>query len=69
MLAEAEEFATKLRADADFMGEQEIKMARQQIREELASLAEEAAEQAITNHLTDTDQDRLISDFAQQLTR
>ena len=63
----AEEFATKLEADANFMAEQEMKMARQQIRGELAALAEEAADRALALQLTDTDQDRLISDFAQYL--
>jgi F-type H+-transporting ATPase subunit b len=67
MMAEAEEFATKLKADADFMAEQEIKMARQQIRRELADLAEEAAERAIVRHLTGDDQNRLINDFAQHV--
>lgn len=67
MMAEAEEFTAKLKADADFMAEQEIKTARQQIRGELADLAEEAAERAIATQLTNDDQDRLIHDFAQQL--
>ena len=35
-----EEAATKLKADADFLAEQEIKMARRQIRGEMALLAE-----------------------------
>lgn len=64
MLAEAEEFAAKLKTDADFVAEQEVKMARQQIRGELANLAEQAAERAITGQLTDADQDRLLADFA-----
>jgi len=67
MMTEAEESAAKLKADADFMAEQEIKMARQQIRRELADLAEEAAERAIANQLTNDDQNRMINDFAQQL--
>lgn len=69
VVAEAEEFAAKLKADADFLAEQEMKMARQQIRAELANLAEEAAERVIAGNLTDDDQERLISDFAQQLSR
>jgi len=67
MMAEAEDFATKLKADADFMSEQEIKMARQQVRRELAELAEQAAERAIAAQLTAGDQDRLISDFSRHL--
>ena len=67
MMTEAEEFAAKLKADADFMAEQEMKMARQQIRAELADLAEEAAERTIKSQLTATDQNRLLSDFAQHM--
>ena len=66
-MAAAAEYAAKLEADANFMAEQEMKMARQQIRGELAALAEEAAEHTLAVQLTDTDQDRLISDFAQHL--
>jgi F-type H+-transporting ATPase subunit b len=67
IIAAAQEFAAKLKADTDFMAEQEMKMARQQIREELANLAEEAAERVIARQLTDHDQDRLIDDFTQHL--
>lgn len=67
IVAEAEDFAAKLRADADFMAQQEMKMAREEIRGELARLAEEAAERVIEKQLTDRDQDRLIANFAQHL--
>lgn len=67
IVSEAEDFAAQLKADADFLGQQEMKMAREEIRGELARLAEEAAERVIEQQLTDRDQDRLIANFAQHL--
>lgn len=67
IVAEAEETASKLKADADFLAEQEIKMARQQIRGEMALLAEAAAERVIRQHMADADQDRMVESFSQQI--
>jgi F-type H+-transporting ATPase subunit b len=67
IISEAEELAVKLKADADFMAAQDMKMARQQIRGELANLAEEAAARVIGSQLTDRDQERLIDNFAEHL--
>ena len=67
IVAEAEESAVKLKADADFLAEQEIKMARQQIRGEMALLAEAAAERVIQQHLAAADQHRMVEDFSRQI--
>ncbi len=67
MVAEAEESATKLMADADFLAEQEVKMARQHIRAEMASLAEAAAMEALQQHISAADQDRMVEGFSQQI--
>lgn len=67
IVAEAEESAAKLKADADFLAEQEVKMARQQIRGEIASLAQEAAARVIRQHLAAADQDRMVENFSQRI--
>jgi len=65
ILREAEELSSKIRADADFVSQQEIKVARQQIREEIARIAQGAAENAIRANLRAADQERLVEQFLQ----
>ena len=67
LLKEAEELAGKIRADADFLAEQEIKLARQRLREEIARLAQEAAQKLIQSHLTPDDQKRLVEEFLSEV--
>lgn len=63
MLREAEETAAKIKVDADFLAAQEIKLARQRLREEIARLAQAAAQKLIQSHLTPADQKRLVEEF------
>jgi F-type H+-transporting ATPase subunit b len=63
LLAEAEDLAAKVKADAGFLAEQEVKMARREIRAEIARLAQEAAQKALERHLTPADQRRLVEEF------
>ncbi len=63
LLREAEDLALKIKGDADFLAQQEEKVARQQLREEIARKAQEAAEQAIKANIRATDQERLIDEF------
>ena len=63
LLREAEELASKMKADTDFIAEQEIKLARQKLRQEIARIAQEAAEKAIRSQLTAADQKRLVEEF------
>ena len=65
ILREAEELAANIRADADFVSQQEIKVARQQIREEIARIAKGAAENTIRANLRAADQERLVGQFLQ----
>ena len=67
MLAAAEETAAKLKADAAFLAEQEVKIARHQVRVWLADAAQAAAAKAVQDHLTPDDQTRLVDDFTQQI--
>lgn len=63
LLSEAEDIAVKIKADADFIAEQEVKMARVQVREEMARIAQAAAEKVVQSHLTSADQRRLVEEF------
>ena len=67
LIAEAEELAGRIKADADFLADQELKAARQQVRYEIARIAREAAEKALQRHITSADQERLIGEFLVQV--
>lgn len=67
LLQEAKELSVRMKQDADFLVEQEIKIARHQLRREIARRAQEAAESAIQRHLTGADQKRLVEDFMAEL--
>lgn len=63
LLLEAEELGIKIKADADFLAEQELKLAQQRVREEIARRAEAVAAELIRRHLTAADQSRLVEEF------
>ena len=63
LLEEAAVLAKKIKDDARFLGEQEVKMARQKVREEMADHAENQARQLIERNFTPADQGRLVDEF------
>ena len=63
LLEEAEALARKIKEDARFLAEQEVKIARQTIREEIATQAESAARELIQRNFTATDQGHLTEEF------
>jgi F-type H+-transporting ATPase subunit b len=63
VVREAEATAVKIQEDAHFLAEQEVKMARQKLREEIADQAEATARQLIDRNLSGADQNRLVDDF------
>jgi F-type H+-transporting ATPase subunit b len=63
LLREAEGLATKINSDADFLAGQEVRLAKQQVREEIARIAQAAADKVVQSHLTSADQKRLIEEF------
>lgn len=67
LFAEAQELAARIKADANFLAEQEIKEARHQIRAELALMAQQKATDVLGQHLTTADQKRLVEEFTQGL--
>jgi F-type H+-transporting ATPase subunit b len=67
ILREGEELAEKIKSDANFQVEQELKAARYRLRNEIARLAQEAAESVLRAHLTEADQRRLVEEFVGKL--
>jgi F-type H+-transporting ATPase subunit b len=67
ILREAEELAAKIKSDANFEVEQELKAARYRLRSEIARLAQQAAESVLRTHLTEADQKRLVEEFVSEL--
>ncbi len=67
LIHEGEELGAKIREDVDFVAQQEQKIARQLIREEIARLAQAAAEKTIQANLEDADQERLVDQFLHRI--
>jgi F-type H+-transporting ATPase subunit b len=67
LLSDTQLLAVKIREDARFLADQEIKMARQKIREEIAAQAESTARELVQRQLSPRDQDRLVEDFVRTI--
>lgn len=67
LLGEAQTLAAKIKQDARFLGDQEIKVARQRLREEMANQAATLARDLIQRHLSSADQARLVEEFVQSI--
>ena len=66
-MQDAERLAAKIKEDALFLAEQEVKAARQKIRQEMAEQAEATAKELIQRYLTPVDQSHLVADFIQNI--
>lgn len=67
LLSDAQDLAAKIKADARFLADQEVRIARQKIREEMANQAEAMAEELVRRQLTPADQSRLAAEFIEQI--
>jgi F-type H+-transporting ATPase subunit b len=67
LLEEGQRRVGKIKEDAAFLAEQEVKVARQKIREEMADRAETAAKELIQRNLSPADQSHLVADFIQNI--
>lgn len=67
LLREAEGLAAKIKEDTRFLAEQEIKVARQKIREEMAERARTTATELVRRNLSPADQGRLVDEFIQDI--
>lgn len=67
LLSDATAMAAKIKEDARILADQEVKMARQKIREEMAIQAEVTARTLLQRNLTVDDQNRLADEFVQNI--
>ena len=67
LISDANAMAAKIKADAAVLADQEVKMARQQIREEMAQQAETTARALLQRNLSVDDQNRLADEFIQSI--
>ncbi|MGZ8432950.1 MAG: F0F1 ATP synthase subunit B family protein [Candidatus Binatia bacterium] len=67
LVGEANAMAVKIKADASILADQEVKMARQKIREDMAIQAEATARALLQRNLSVDDQNRLADEFIQSI--
>jgi len=67
LVSEGEALAVKIKQDTLFLAEQEVKIARQQLRQEMANQAEARARAAVERNLSAADQNRLAEEFIQNI--
>jgi F-type H+-transporting ATPase subunit b len=67
LVSEALATAVRIKKDANFLADQEVKTARQKLREEMADEAEATARQLIERNITAADQSRLVDDFVRSV--
>jgi F-type H+-transporting ATPase subunit b len=67
LLSEIQALAAKIKEDARFLADQEVKVARQKIREEIAEKAEASARELIRRHISSADQARLAEEFIRNI--
>jgi len=65
LLSDAQALAAKIGEDARFLADQEVRVAKQKVREEMATEAEARARELVQGHLSSADQGRLVGDFIQ----
>lgn len=67
LLGDADAMAAKIKEDARILADQEVKIARQKIREEMALQAEATARALLQRNLSVEDQNRLADEFIQSI--
>jgi F-type H+-transporting ATPase subunit b len=67
IVAQAEEKAARMRKDAGFLIEQQVKQLREDVTREAASAAVMAAQELLQKSTTDSDQDRLAEAYLERL--
>ena len=67
IVAQAEEKAARLRKDANFLIDQQIKQLRKDLTQQAANAAVVAAQELLQERTTETDQDRLAEAYLTRL--
>ncbi len=69
ILTDAQAAADRIRGDAKAAVDQELRRAREELREEAADLAIELAAKRLREQITDSDRDRLLDEFIVKIER
>ena len=67
ILADARAAAERIRSDAHVAVEQELRRAREQLRQEASALSIQLASELLQAQVTDTDRDRLLDEFTAKI--
>lgn len=67
IMERAHEASERMRREADFQADQDVKMARRELREEAARLAVKLAEEVLERQVNDADRDRLMNEFLKEV--
>jgi len=67
ILADARAAAERIRSDAHVAVEQEVRRAREQLRDEASALSIQLASELLQAQVTDTDRDRLLDEFTAKI--
>jgi F-type H+-transporting ATPase subunit b len=67
LVTEAQTTAVKIKEDAQFLADQEVKIAKQKVRQDLADHAEAVARELVQRNLSVADQVRLADEFLQNI--
>jgi F-type H+-transporting ATPase subunit b len=67
ILADARAAAERIRSDAHVAVEQELRRAREQLRDEASALSIQLASELLQAQVTDTDRDRLLDEFTAKI--
>lgn len=67
LISEAHTMAAKIKEDANFLADQEVKIARQKMREEMANQAATTAQELVRRNISGADQSRLVAEFIQTI--
>jgi F-type H+-transporting ATPase subunit b len=67
LLSEADALAAKIRNDARFLADQEVKIAKQQLRQDMTEAAKAKALDLVRRHISAADQTRLVEYFIQNI--
>ncbi len=67
LIREAHTRALKIKEDANFLADQEVKIARQKMREEMANQAATTARELVQRNISGADQSRLVAEFIQTI--
>ena len=63
LLADASDTAQRIKADADLLAEQEVRLARAELKRDIVERAGATAERLVRDNLTASDQERIVGEF------